>query len=195
LDDLDFGELESAPAGETPDWLSAMAAPEPEQATSPAASLDDLDFGELESTPAEPAGETPDWLSMMAAPEPEQATSPVASLDDLDFGELESAPAEPVSESVSGEEPDWLSSFGGDSEPLADTQSAARHAMPEHFPEVDLSKLPEQAADDESSNDFAFSFNRVAQHADLVNTNTDSESFTFQRKPAWMRKAKSTKGK
>jgi hypothetical protein len=179
FDDLDFGSLESAPA-------------EPVQASATDTSLDDLDFGSMESAPAEPAGETPDWLSSMAVPA--QASATDTSLDDLDFGSMESAPAEPAIAPID-DGPDWLSAFTSDSEPLAETQSSARHAMPEHFPEVDLSKLPEDAAEDSSSTDYAFSFNRVAQHADLVNTNADTESFSFQRKPAWMRKGKSSKRK
>ena len=176
LDNVDFSELGSSlegaePAEGTPDWLSAMG----------------MEL-ETESPPAEPAGETPDWLSAMGAPS-EQATTPAASLDDLDFGDLDSAPAEPA-----GEAPDWLSAFADETTASVPTdQPNARHAMPEHFPEVDLSKLPEEAPTTaDNSTEYDFSFNGVAQPANLMNTNgeTNGSSFSFKRKPAWMRKGK-----
>ena len=176
LDNVDFSELGSSlegaePAEGTPDWLSAMGM--------------ELD---TESPPAEPAGETPDWLSAMGAPS-EQATMPAASLDDLDFGDLDSTPAEPA-----GEAPDWLSAFADETTASVPTdQPNARHAMPEHFPEVDLSKLPEEAPTTaDNSTEYDFSFNGVAQPANLMNTNgeTNGSSFSFKRKPAWMRKGK-----
>src|SRR5258708_11580919 len=161
-------------------------------------SLDDLDFGSLENTEAaEPvAGEATDWLGG-SAPSTESGSSvkPTAmSLDDLDFEKL-SSPAQPL-EPLQGDVPDWLSAFSSEPAPDAEATSHARHAMPEHFPEVDFDKLPIEPlpANAGSSGDRDFDFSGVAQPANLMNTNKDSgsQSFTFEQKPAWMRKGKAS---
>src|SRR5258708_6862512 len=69
--------------------------------------------------------------------------------------------SEPAAE-PEGDAPGWLSVMAAPEE-SSTPQSNARHAMPEHFPEVDLSKFPEESptASTEESDDYAFSFNRV----------------------------------
>src|SRR5260221_688308 len=180
LDDLDFGSLENSDsesaeplAGEAPDWLSAMAPPAKSGSSAKPTemSLDDLDFGSLENTEAgEPvAGEAPDWLAGIA-PSTESGSSvkPTAmSLDDLDFEKL-SSPAQPL-EPLQGDVPDWLSAFSSEPAPDAEATSHARHAMPEHFPEVDFDKLPIEPlpANAGSSGDRDFDFSGVAQPAKI----------------------------
>jgi hypothetical protein len=179
-----------------------------------ASSFDDLDFASLDSASqtAEPqaqAGETPDWLASM---EPAQASTPAAStgapsLGDLDFGSLDStshdAEVPPVTAPTAQEEspeeeplpvlgedaPDWLSAFDTgetEAEQPGEMQPGARHAMPAHFPEVDLSKVPEAESKEDEGSDF--SFTKVSE------SDSDAGGFSFTKKqPAWMRKAPASK--
>ncbi len=187
----DTGDASTGDMGTAPDWLSQT--PEGGTQAPVTEALQDLDFSSVEPV----SGETPEWLSSMApgtstasTDETEEAPgeetpdwlaamapgTSVKPVGELDFGSLESA------ELSSAEAPDWLAATTPEAEPAGEQQAVSSGGF--SF-EGQLHVKKSEPSED-----------RVAQPANLVNTNIHSQesgaAFNFDRQPAWMRKKKSS---